>query len=100
MGRKGHYQVETWWRDEVPDERKLWESKKMYSWPEVVQYIIDRDYKWRNYPIAKQVARIGNSVVPVMAQKLVEANCGYLKVGERCPAPILYTGTDGQVSFV
>lgn len=33
----------------------------------------------------KQVARIGNSVVPIMAQKLVEANCPYLKVGERTP---------------
>lgn len=36
-------------------------------------------------PVAKQVARIGNSVVPIMAQKLVEANCPYLKVGERVP---------------
>ena len=35
--------------------------------------------------IAKQVARIGNSVVAVMAQKLVEANCPYLKIGERIP---------------
>lgn len=48
-------------------------------------YIIDRDYDGNKYPIAKQVARIGNSVVPTMAQKLVEANCGYLKVGERIP---------------
>lgn len=48
-------------------------------------YIIDRDYRWEPYPIAKQVARIGNSVVPIMAQKLVEANCPYLKVGERTP---------------
>lgn len=48
-------------------------------------YIIDRDYHWKPYPIAKQVARIGNSVVPIMAQKLVEANCPYLKVGERTP---------------
>ena len=31
------------------------------------------------------VARIGNSVVPIMAKKLVEANCPYLKVGERVP---------------
>lgn len=46
-------------------------------------YIIDRDYKGNKYPISKQVARIGNSVVPLMAQKLAEANCGYLKVGER-----------------
>lgn len=48
-------------------------------------YIIDRDYNWKPYPITKQVARIGNSVVPIMAQKLVEANCPYLKVGERIP---------------
>ena len=48
-------------------------------------YIIDRDYNWKPYPIAKQVARIGNSVVPIMAQRLVEVNCPYLKVGERTP---------------
>ena len=48
-------------------------------------YIIDRDYKGNKYPVSKQVARIGNSVVPVMAQKLVECNCGYLKAGERVP---------------
>ncbi len=46
-------------------------------------YIIDRDIDYRPYPKKEQVARIGNSVVPVMAKKLVEANCGYLKVGER-----------------
>lgn len=48
-------------------------------------YIIDRDYMGRKYPVSKQVARIGNSVVPIMAKKLVEANCGYLKIGERMP---------------
>lgn len=48
-------------------------------------YVIDRDYLGHPYPVSKQVARIGNSVVPIMAQKLVEANCGYLKVGERQP---------------
>lgn len=52
-------------------------------------YIIDRDYKWQSYPIAKQVARIGNSVVPIMAKKLVEANCSYLKVGERMPNMVI-----------
>ena len=61
-----------------PEELKL-----MQGFPK--DYIIDRDYKWKPYPIAKQVARIGNSVVPIMAQKLVEANCPYLKVGERAP---------------
>lgn len=39
----------------------------------------------RKYVKDQQVARIGNSVVPIMAQKLVEANCPYLKVGERVP---------------
>lgn len=61
-----------------PEELKL-----MQGFPE--DYIIDRDYKYRRYPIAKQVARIGNSVVPIMAQKLVEANCPYLRIGERIP---------------
>ena len=61
-----------------PEELKL-----MQGFPK--DYIIDRDYRWKPYPIAKQVARIGNSVVPIMAQKLVEANCPYLKVGERTP---------------
>lgn len=48
-------------------------------------YIIDYDYNGNKYPVSKQVARIGNSVVPTMARKLVECNCGYLKVGERMP---------------
>jgi DNA (cytosine-5)-methyltransferase 1 len=59
------------------------ELKVMQGFPK--DYIIDRDYNWKKYPIAKQVARIGNSVVPIMAEKLVEANCPYLKVGERMP---------------
>lgn len=59
------------------------ELKLMQGFPK--DYIIDRDYNWKKYPIAKQVARIGNSVVPIMAEKLVEANCPYLKVGERMP---------------
>ena len=61
-----------------PEELKL-----MQGFPK--DYIINRDYNWKPYPIAKQVARIGNSVVPIMAQKLAEANCPYLKIGERVP---------------
>lgn len=53
-------------------------------------YIIDRDIDWNPYPIKEQVARIGNSVVPIMAQKLVEANCGYLRVGDRIPNLLVY----------
>lgn len=59
-----------------PEELKL-----MQGFPK--DYIINRDYKWNPYPIKEQVARIGNSVVPIMAQRLVEVNCGYLKVGNR-----------------
>lgn len=35
------------------------------------------------YPKSEQVKRIGNSVVPTMSKVLTEANCYYLKVGER-----------------
>lgn len=73
------------------------ELKVMQGFPK--DYIIDRDYKWRNYPIAKQVARIGNSVVPVMAEALVKANCPHLKVGERKAAPVIYLQNSGQVAF-
>ena len=43
--------------------------------------------------------RIGNSVVPVMAEALVKANCGYMKIGERQPAPMVYMKQNGQVAF-
>lgn len=46
-----------------------------------------------------KVARIGNSVVPVMAEALVKANCLYLKVGERKAAPMIYMQNNGQVAF-
>lgn len=59
------------------------ELKLMQGFP--ADYIIDRDASGRPYPVKEQVARIGNSVVPIMAQKLVEVNCPYLKVGERMP---------------
>lgn len=72
------------------------ESKRGQGFPE--DYIIDRDYNWKPYPIAKQVARIGNSVVPIMAQKLVEANCPYLKVGERIPN-MRIDDSEGQLRF-
>ena len=62
-------------------------------------YIIDHDYTGSRYPVNKQVARIGNSVVPVMAQKLVEANCGYLKAGERMPNMGIAEGKGGQFKF-
>ena len=68
------------------------ELKMMQGFPK--DYIIDQDYRWRKYPASEQVKRIGNSVVPIMAKALVEANCGYLKEGERSPHPRIYQ--DGQ----
>lgn len=46
-----------------PEELKL-----MQGFP--TDYIIDYDYNGNRYPVEKQVARIGNSVVPIMAKKL------------------------------
>jgi len=37
-------------------------------------YIITHDYTGKKYPIKEQVARIGNSVVPIMARVLCEVN--------------------------
>lgn len=59
------------------------ELKRMQGFPE--DYIINKDIEGKPYPVSEQVARIGNSVVPIMAQVLVQANCPYLKVGERMP---------------
>lgn len=61
-----------------PEELKLAQGFPM-------DYIINCDYTGKAYPVVKQVARIGNSVCPVMGKVLVAANCGYLKVGERMP---------------
>lgn len=73
------------------------ELKVMQGFPK--DYIIDRDYDWNRYPKKEQVARIGNSVVPIMAKVLVEANCEYLKVGNRIPAPIVYFEKSRQMAF-
>lgn len=53
------------------------ELKTMQGFPN--DYIITVDFDGKMYPIKEQVARIGNSVVPSMAEKLVAVNCGYLK---------------------
>lgn len=74
-----------------PEELKL-----MQGFPR--DYIIDRDIEWRKYPIKEQVARIGNSVVPVMAEALVKANCPYLKVGNRMPNLII-VDNENQLKF-
>lgn len=58
------------------------ELKRMQGFP--ADYIIDRDADGKPYPKTQQVARIGNSVVPLMAQRLVEANCAGLIAEVRC----------------
>lgn len=76
----------------TPEELKL-----AQGFPE--DYIIDRDGSWKKTSISDQVKRIGNSVVPIMAQALVEANCSYLKVGDRVPSPRVFTELTGQIAF-
>lgn len=72
------------------------ELKRMQGFPD--DYIIDRDIDWKPYPIKEQVARIGNSVVPVMAETLVRVNCSYLKIGERLPN-LRINDSENQLKF-
>lgn len=75
-----------------PEELKL-----LQGFPD--DYIIDHDINWKPYPVKEQVARIGNSVVPIMAEEIVRANCNYLKCGERTPNLIMKERSDGQMAF-
>lgn len=59
--------TDIWLRMLKPEELKLGQG-----FP--ADYIIDRDYTGKAYPKSKQVERIGNSVVPIMAELLVKAN--------------------------
>ena len=61
-------------------------------------YIIDHYIDGTSVTHKEQVARIGNSVVPVMAKALVAANVPYLKVGERMPN-IQYHFEGKQMAF-
>lgn len=72
------------------------ELKRMQGFPD--DYIIDRDIDWKPYPIKEQVARIGNSVVPVMAEALVSANCEKLKIGSRTPN-LRINDSENQLKF-
>ena len=49
------------------------ELKVMQGFP--ANYVIDHDFEGRPYPKKEQVAKIGNSVVPLMAELLVKSNC-------------------------
>lgn len=41
----------------------------------ILVFLITHDYTGAKYSTANQVAKIGNSVVPIMAKLLVQANC-------------------------
>lgn len=73
------------------------ELKVMQGFPK--DYIIDRDYNWNTYPKSEQVARIGNSVVPIVAMAIVSANCSGLRVGNRAPCPVMHDEEYGQIAF-
>lgn len=66
-----------------PEELKLGqEFPKDY----IIEFVMKNG---KLYPKSKQVERIGNSVVPIMAEVLTLAACPYLKVGERVPNMII-----------
>lgn len=76
----------------TPEELKL-----MQGFPD--DYIITHDLHGKIYPIKERVARIGNSVVPIMAETLVKSNCPYLKEGERTPNLVIKSEDTGQMRF-
>lgn len=66
--------IDIWFRMLKPEELKLGQGfPKDY----IIDFIAPNGKK---YPKSKQVERIGNSVVPLMAEKLGLAACPYLKV--------------------
>ena len=73
------------------------ELKLMQGFPE--DYIITHDADGKIYPVKERVARIGNSVVPVMAEALVSANCPYLRIGERTKNMQIESEQTGQLRF-
>lgn len=75
----------------TPEELKL-----AQGFPE--DYIINRDITWKPITAKEQVLRIGNSVVPVMAKAIVEANLPELK-GTRKPNINIKEMSNGQLAF-
>lgn len=63
-----HYVIgDIWFRMLKPEELKL-----AQGFPK--EYVIDHDADGNRYPVKEQVAKIGNSVVPIMAMKIANAN--------------------------
>ena len=72
------------------------ELKAAQGFPE--DYVINRDINWRPITAKDQVLRIGNSVVPIMAKVIVEANLPELK-GIRKPNINVKEMQNGQFAF-
>ncbi len=73
------------------------ELKLAQGFPE--DYIINRDLAWRELTTKEQVLRIGNSVVPKVAEVLVSANLPELREGERTPNIQTFYEASGQMKF-
>ena len=67
-GKRETYQI----RDILFRMLKPEEMKLAQGFPK--SYVIDHDSEGNRYPKTEQVAKIGNSVVPLMAAKLARAN--------------------------
>nr|DAE62577.1 MAG TPA: DNA cytosine methyltransferase [Caudoviricetes sp.] len=73
------------------------ELKIMQGFPQ--DYILEHDIYGKVIPVKERVAKIGNSVVPTMAEMLVAANCPYLIVGNRMPNMMIKAEQTGQLRF-
>lgn len=79
---------------------RMLEPKELYGcqgFPD--DYIIDRDYKGKDYKGSEQVKRCGNAVPPSFAKALVRANLIELCVGERMPNMQIKQEGTGQLRF-
>ena len=73
------------------------ELKRGNGFPD--DYDIAHDTSWHAIPVSKQIAGIGNAVVPVMAKSIMFANCPYLYEHERVPFVQMKQAANGQMCF-
>ena len=79
---------------------RMLEPRELYGcqgFPE--DYIIDRDYSWKNYPRSEQVRRCGNAVCPPVPAALVRANLPELCVAQRARNVMVGEEETGQLKF-
>lgn len=79
---------------------RMLEPKELYGCQGFPQdYIIDHDYKGKNYPRSEQVKRCGNSVCPSLPAAMVRVNLPELCVAERTPNMRIEAEQTGQLRF-